>query len=338
MTSGLTSVLLPIALGVIMFGLGMTLTIADLLRIGQVRRAVAMALFCQLLVLPAVCLALVSLFDLPAQLAIGMMLLAASPGGVSANLFSYIFRGDVALNITLTAINSVLSVVSLPIIVNLSFSIWMPGDKALGLQFDKVAEVFAVVLIPVFVGIAVRRAFPAFAARMKRPMRIASTALLATLATGAIVLERANLSRYLGAVGLITALFCAISLTVGFGLSRVARIGHAQAVAVSMEVGIHNSTLAIAIAISPSLLASSEMAIPAAVYAIIQIGVATAFGLVISRRSSINPIARWQSSPADLDRRRPRYRRQLPSGGISLGQRGSVQQPLQKVPDHDEGE
>ena len=85
-----------------------------------------------------------------------------------------------ALNITLTAINSVLSVVSLPIIVNLSFSIWMPGDRTLGLQFDKVAEVFAVVLIPVFVGIAVRRAVPAFAEWMKRPMRIASTALLAT--------------------------------------------------------------------------------------------------------------------------------------------------------------
>lgn len=283
MNSALTSVLLPAVLALIMFGLGMTMRLSDLLRIRQVWKAVVVALICQLVVLPGLCLGLVLWFELPAPLGIGMMLLAASPGGVSANLFSYLFRGDVALNITLTAINSIASVVSLPLIVNASFLLLMPQDASLGLQLDKVSQVFGVVLIPVFLGIAVNHRKPGLARRADRPMRIASTTLLATLAIAAIIIERDNLSNYLGAIGGLTALFCGLSLTVGYLLSRLARLGYRQAVAVSMEVGIHNSTLAIAIAISPTLLNNVELAIPAAVYAIVQTGVAGLFGLAVSR-------------------------------------------------------
>jgi predicted Na+-dependent transporter len=109
MDGALTEIGLPIALGIIMFGLGLDLTLADFRRVGKHPRAVVVALACQLVLLPATCFGLVLLFDLPWQLGIGMMLLAASPGGTTANLFSHLFRGDVALNITLTAINSVIS-------------------------------------------------------------------------------------------------------------------------------------------------------------------------------------------------------------------------------------
>ena len=127
-------------------------------------------------------------------------------------------------------------------------------------------------------------------AGLDQPMRIASTMLLATLAIAAIILERDNLSKYLGAIGGMTALFCGLSLTVGYLLSRLARLGYRQAIAVSMEVGIHNSTLAIAIAISPALLDNVELAIPAAVYAIVQTGVAALFGFSISRlRERVTP-------------------------------------------------
>src|SRR5690606_34119332 len=101
---------------------------------------------------PAVCFGLVLAFQLPPVLAVGMMLLAASPGGTTANLYSHLFRGDVALNISLTAINSVLAVVTLPVIANLAIAFFLPGDLSLGLQFDKVVEVFAIVLLPVVLG------------------------------------------------------------------------------------------------------------------------------------------------------------------------------------------
>ena len=156
MDSALTTVALPVALGIIMFGLGLSLTVDDFRRVARHPRAVAVALVCQLLLLPAFCFGLVKLFDLPPLLAIGMMLLAASPGGTSANLFSHLFRGDVALNVTLTAINSVIAIVSLPVITNLAIDHYDQGSEV-SLQLGKVVEVFAIVLVPVVLGMVVRR-------------------------------------------------------------------------------------------------------------------------------------------------------------------------------------
>ena len=156
----MTNVVLPIALGIVMFGLGLTLTAADFARIGRHPRAVLIALVCQLLLLPAVCFGLVLLFGLPPLLAVGMMLLAASPGGTTANLYSHLFRADVALNISLTAINSLISVVTLPFVVNLSLAYFDTADTTLGLQLSRSLEVFAIVLVPVAIGMLVRRARP----------------------------------------------------------------------------------------------------------------------------------------------------------------------------------
>ncbi|MBL7253099.1 bile acid:sodium symporter family protein [Paractinoplanes lichenicola] len=151
MDSPLTTVGLPVALGIIMLGLGLGLTVADFWRVVAYPRAALIALGCQVLLLPALCFALVVALDLPAVLAVGMMLLAASPGGTTANLYSHLFGGHVALNVTLTAVNSVLAVVTLPIVVNLSAGYFLDGAGSLGLQFDKVVQVFAIVLVPVAV-------------------------------------------------------------------------------------------------------------------------------------------------------------------------------------------
>ena len=115
----------------------------------------AVALVCQLVLLPAICFGLVVLLDLPALLGIGMMLLAASPGGTSANLFSHLFRGDVALNITLTAINSVIALFTLPLVTGLAIGYYDRGDDV-SLPFGEVLEVFAIVLVPVAIGMLVR--------------------------------------------------------------------------------------------------------------------------------------------------------------------------------------
>jgi bile acid:Na+ symporter, BASS family len=284
MGSALTDVALPAALALIMLGLGLSLTVGDFVRVGRNPRAVAVALGLQLLVLPAVCFGLVLAFDLPPLLAVGLMLLAASPGGTTANLFSHLFRGDVALNITLTAVNSLIAVVTLPVITNLAIDYFDPqGAGDLGLQFGKTAQVFAIVLVPVAVGMLVRDRAPAFAARMDRPVRIGSAVVLALVIVGTIVAERENFLDYMGDVGLPALLFCLISLGAGFAVPRAFGVVRRQAVASAFEIGVHNGTLAIAVAIS--VLDSVELAVPAAVYSVLMFPVAAVFGWLLTRGS-----------------------------------------------------
>src|SRR5690349_9047395 len=186
MGSALTTIGLPVALGIIMLGLGLSLTLADFARVLKQPKAVIIALLCQLVLLPAICFGLVLAFQLPPVLAVGMMMLAASPGGTTANLYSHLFRGDVALNISLTAVNSVISVVTLPIITNLAIAYFNPFDDQLGMQWSKVLEVFAIVLVPVAIGMLVRRFWPAFAKAMDKPVRIASVIILVVVIAGAV--------------------------------------------------------------------------------------------------------------------------------------------------------
>ncbi|MFF3098927.1 bile acid:sodium symporter family protein [Streptomyces cyaneofuscatus] len=281
--SALITTGLPIALAIIMFGLGLSLTTDDFRRVTRSPKAVVVALVLQVLVLPLVAFGLVKLFDLDPLLAVGVMLLAASPGGTTANLFSHLFRGDVALNITLTAINSVLAAITIPIITNLAIDHFdAQGD--LGLQLGKVVQVIAIVLIPVAIGMAVRRRSADFAARADRPVRIFSIVVLVIVSAGALLGERENLADYMQQVGLVTGIFCLASLTLGYAGARLLRLDERQAIASSMEVGIHNTTVALTIALS--VLDSTEVAIPSAVYSVLMYVLATAFGYLVTRRHS----------------------------------------------------
>jgi bile acid:Na+ symporter, BASS family len=280
--SPLATVLLPAALAVVMLGLGLSLTPGDFARVGRQPKAVVIALLLQLLVLPAICFGLVLAFDLPPVLAVGMLLLAASPGGTTANLFSHLFRGDVALNISLTAVNSLIAVATLPVITNLAIEWFDPADAgSLGLQFGKTVQVFAIVLVPVAVGMLVRQRSPEFADRMDKPVRIVSAVVLALVIVGTMVAERDNITGYLREIGLPAALFCALSLTIGLLVPRALGVTEKQAVASAFEIGIHNSTLAIAVAVS--VLGSVELAVPAAVYGVLMFPLAAAFGWVVTR-------------------------------------------------------
>ncbi len=282
MGSALTTIGLPVALGIIMFGLGLSLTVGDFARVGKHPKAVFIALACQLVLLPAICFGLVLAFNLPPVLAVGMMLLAASPGGTTANLYSHLFRGDVALNISLTAINSVIAVVTLPIIANLSIAFFMPGDMSLGLQLDKVVEVFAIVLLPVGFGMLVRWWKPRFADAMDKPVRITSVVILVVVIAGAVYSNIEILVANFAALAIITVLFCLVSLSVGYWVPQLFRVGRAQAVASAFEIGIHNATLAIVIA--QTVLGSLELSLPAAVYGVLMFFVAAAFGFAIRGR------------------------------------------------------
>jgi BASS family bile acid:Na+ symporter len=280
MDSPLTTVGLPIALGIIMLGLGLGLTLADFRRVVAYPKPALIALVCQALLLPVLCLGIVVALDLPPALAVGMMLLAASPGGTTANLYSHLFGGHVALNVTLTAVNSVLAVVTLPIVVNLSASYFLEGASSIGLQFDKVLQVFAIVLVPVAIGMALRARFPQLADRLARPVKILSVVVLVAVIAGTLLKERDNIVDYIVAVGAAVVIFNVVSL---------AGVGRRESIAAGMEIGIHNSTLAITIAVSPALLNNTEMAIPAAVYGIVMFFTAAAFGYLVTRRKEPAP-------------------------------------------------
>ena len=281
MNSVLTTVGLPIALAIIMFGLGLSLTPADFRRVRQAPVAVVVALVCQLILLPAICFGLVVLLDLSPLLGIGMMLLAASPGGTSANLFSHLFRGDVALNVTLTAVNSLISIVTLPLITGLTIR-YFDRQDTVELPLVEVVKVFAIVLIPVLLGMLVRSRRATFAARMDRPVRVGSAIILAILVVAIVVDQRENITDYLVKVGLATAVFCALSLTIGFYVPRLFGVGDRQSIASSMEIGVHNATLAIYVAVE--ILDDTEISIPAAVYSLFMFAFAALWGRYISRR------------------------------------------------------
>ncbi|QSQ26068.1 bile acid:sodium symporter family protein [Pyxidicoccus parkwayensis] len=278
-----TAVLMPVALGIIMLGLGLSLTLEDFKRVIFYPRAVLVGLACQMLLLPVVCALVAHAFNLPPELAVGLMLLSASPGGATANLFSHLARGDVALNITLTAVNSALTLFTLPLIINLSMAHFLGEERAVPMQFAKVIQVFAIVLGPVSVGMFFRSRKPDLARKLDRPIRLSSVLFLAAVIGGAVYQERENVLGYFLQVGTAALAFNVISMLVGYFLPLLLRLPRRQAVAIGMEIGIHNGMLAMTIALSPSLLGNPTMAIPPAIYSLAMYFTAAAFGFVVSR-------------------------------------------------------
>ncbi len=285
-SSIMTVVFLPAALGIIMLGLGLSLTLEDFKRVVLYPKAVIIGLTCQMLILPAVCFGLARAFALPPELAVGLMLLAASPGGATANLFSHLARADVALNITLTAVNSVLSLFTLPFIVNFALIAFVGEGKSIPLQVGKVLQVFAIVLVPVAIGMVVHARAPGLAARLNGPVRTMSALLLVAVVAATVHRERANIVEFFRQVGLAALVFNLVSMAVGYLAPLLLRLPRRQAVAIGMEIGIHNGTLAIAIASSPLILNNSTMAIPPAIYSLIMFFTAAAFGFWVSRRKA----------------------------------------------------
>jgi BASS family bile acid:Na+ symporter len=284
----LTNLLLPLALGVIMLGLGLGLTPDDFRRVARYPRAVLTGLALQTLLLPWVAFALALAFRLPAELAVGLMLLAASPGGATANIYSHLARGDVALNITLTAINSGLCLLTLPLILNLSLEYFLGAGQYVPPPVRKVIEVAVIIVLPVAIGMAIRAFAPGFAQRAQKPIRLLSVLVLALLIVAAVVQSKDVLLAYFAAVGLACLAFNLVSMGAGYVAPLALKLPRRQAIAISMEIGIHNGTLAIFVALN--VLENPAMSIPAAVYSLLMFFTAAAFALWLNR-PRVEPIA-----------------------------------------------
>lgn len=284
-TQFITTTLLPIALGIIMFGFGLSLTPADFKRIFNYPKTITIGLICQMLFIPLLAFILCKTFNLSSQMSIGLMILAASPGGVTANIFSHLSHGDVALNLTLTAINSVLAAFTLPFFIYLAGALFSNESLQIGFQFSKTIEVFFIVLIPVVLGMIINNKQPARAKMLDKPFRVFSMLVLLVIVVGAILKEKALLSESIGEIGLVILIFNLASMGIGYAIPLLLKLNHKQATAISMEVGIHNSTLAIYIAMS--VLGSITLALPAAIYSIIMFITAAIFSLILAKRNKI---------------------------------------------------
>ena len=276
----LTSLLLPVAIAVIMCSLGMTLTPADFRRLLVAPRGVAIGMLNLALISPLLALATAELFGLSPTLAVGLVLLGASPGGMMANMLTHLARGDTALSITMTAVSSVGAIVTVPLFLALSASHFGAEDVGDASMLGIVARVFAITIVPVAIGMWLRRRDPRRIEALYPRFRNASLVLFGLVILGAIVSEHDTVAENAAEVGGAALALNLAAMSASFAISKLARLDDRQATAIALELGIHNAALAIAVGAT----LAAALTIPAAVYASFMLFTGGAFAWAMSRR------------------------------------------------------
>lgn len=263
----LTAVFLPLALAFIMLGMGLSLTIKDFKNVLLFPKAIFIGLTNQLILLPIFGFALVHVFGLSGAMAVGIMILAACPGGATSNLITHLSRGDIALSISLTAISSFVTIVSIPLIVNFAIGYFGEEGSITLPVLETIVQIMGVTLVPVSIGMFLKKKFPLMAIKADRPVRIASAVFFALIIFAAIFKERDSVVDYFILSGPAMLMLNILTLAVGFLLATVFLLPKRQRLTISIESGIQNGTLGIMIA--ATLLKNSEMTIPIAIYSLI---------------------------------------------------------------------
>lgn len=268
-SSILTSVILPVSLAIIMFGMGLTLVVDDFKRVFKYPKAALVGLTNQLILLPIIGFALAVIFKLPTAMAVGLMIIAACPGGVTSNLITHVSKGDIALSITLTAISSLITVFTIPLIISLAL-VYFADDADTQIELpilQTILQITAITIVPVSIGMLIRRYRSTFADRMEKPMRTASTVIFILVMVGIIAANKEMILPALQSVGLVTILLNIITMAVGYLAAKSFRLNLKQSISVIIESGIQNGTLAIVIA--TTILKQNDMSIPPALYSLL---------------------------------------------------------------------
>jgi BASS family bile acid:Na+ symporter len=275
-----TDKLLPLALACIMFVLGLGLTVADFSRVFRQPRAIAAGLLSQMFVLPLIGFVVARMFGLTAEMAVGLMLLAACPGGASAGLITKLAQGETALSISLTAITSVLAVLSVPLIVDFALRHFTGVGVAVSLPvLDVVRGVFVITTVPVALGMLLRHRRPTFTARIEPMAGRLATGLFVAIVVATFVSQRQSLIDHFASTGPAALVLCILTMASGFGIGTLARVDRRGRIAIAVESGLQNAALAIFIAVS--VLKIPAMAVPGVIYALLMNVCALAFiGLV----------------------------------------------------------
>ncbi|MDG1276623.1 MAG: bile acid:sodium symporter family protein [Algoriphagus sp.] len=271
----LTQVFLPLSLAIIMFGMGLSLTLADFKRILIYPKAVTIGLVNQMILLPLIAFGLCKLFDLSPELSVGMMILAACPGGATSNLIAHLAKGDTALSVTLTAFSSIITVFTIPIIVNFAILHFIPNGSEQQLDvLNTVISVLAITIIPVIIGMVLLQKSPDLAKKMDQPLRKLSALFFVLIILAAILKERAHVVEYFVQAGPVAISLNIITLALGFYMAKAFGVNEKQSRTISIESGIQNGTLGITIA--ATLIGNSVMPIPSVIYGLLMFGTAGA--------------------------------------------------------------
>lgn len=275
----LTAVFLPFALFIIMMSMSIGLTLDDFKRVTVEPKLVILGLIAQLVLLPMVGFLVAFVFPLTPELAVGLVVLTACPGGSTSNMITYLVKGNVALSITLTAISSLVTVFTIPLLVNLAMQNFIGEEAALQFSLAETTLKIAVItIIPVALGMILKYYKPGFASKVEKLAKWFSLFFLALIIFGILLVERANLTTYIYQVGWAVLVLNISTMALGYGIATIAKLDHGSVKAIAVEVGIQNGTLAIAIASSPTFLNNSTMAIPAGIYSLLMYLTSAAFG------------------------------------------------------------
>ena len=267
-TSIIGQIFLPISLAIIMFGMGLSLVTDDFVRLFAYPKAVLVGLCNQLLFLPLIGFAIVVLFDLNPTMAIGVMILSVCPGGPTSNLITQVSRGNIGLSVTLTALASLITVFTIPILLSKAIA-YFTGDTDVVIQLpilETMLQILVITVIPISIGMMIRKRREAFALSMEKPMRTASTVLFVIIFLIIIIANKDNLTQAMKEVGLPTLLLNLSTMGLGFVSAKLFGITGKSQISITIESGIQNGTLAFVIA--TTILNNFEMGLPTGAYSI----------------------------------------------------------------------
>ena len=272
----------PLSLALIMLALGMGLTVQDFTRVVKQPKDFLVGLVCQLIFLPIIAFALVFILETPVELAVGLMIVAAAPGGVTSNILTKFANGDVALSISLTAIISLLSIITVPFIIFKSIDLLNASASTNEISMTGISiKMFLVVTLPVILGMIIRRFANNFVSSNEKTTQTISLILFLIVLFGAIIQERTNIVPYMMKAGTITFLLNIVMMLIGFYVAKVFATGIQQRKCISLECGLQNGTLAIFVA--TQIFNDVTYLIPAAIYSLIMFATSLIFVFLIKK-------------------------------------------------------
>jgi len=259
--------IIPGSLALIMFGMGTRLTVDDFTRLIRLPKAVSIGLFCQVVMLPVVAWLLVKAIPIQPIFAVGIMLIALTPGGAVSNLFTLVARGDVALSVTLTAISSMLAVFTIPLLLNLALISLLGEGQLIQLPVGKtMLQIALITVIPVTLGMIINAKVPELTRKFSGAVKTVSMLFLIVAIVGIISRERANLIPLLVDAGPPAVLLNCATMGLGLLAARLGRLAPQQVITITIEVGIQNAILATALAVAPQFLGRTDIGLVPTIY------------------------------------------------------------------------
>jgi len=281
----LTTVILPLSLFIIMFGMGLSLRIADFSRVIQQPKAVAVGITAQLILLPVIAFVVAIIFQLPPELAVGLMIISFAPGGVTSNVFTNLADGDVALSISLTAVASLVISFSMPLLTVFSMSYFMGEAEQFELPLVKtIIQLLVITVIPVALGMFILSKWQTVANKIEPLIQKFSLVILLLLVVAIIIKNKAQMLDFFIQSGAASLTLNILALVVGYFIAKFFKLSEAESVSVGYEVGIQNGTLALLV--SGTLIGNNTMMIPAVTYSIFMFITGFGFGWLLKKRKA----------------------------------------------------